>query len=941
MKTIQKKGLISIGLLIIALLFCNSFLLKSQDLPIDPQVRIGKLPNGMTYYVRKNVKPEKRVELRLAVNSGSVQEDNDQLGLAHFVEHMCFNGTKNFPKNDLVHYLQSAGVGFGPELNGYTSFDETVYILRVPTDSAEVLNKGIQIMRDWANDVTFDTTEIDKERGVLVEEWRLGLGAWDRMSKKFLPVLFKGSKYADRLPIGTKEIIEGAKYSTITRFYKDWYRPDLMAFIVVGDIDVDKIEQKIKHDFGEIKEPESPRLKEKNPVPDNEQTLKVVVSDKENSCNSINLIYKTDIESFKTITEYRKYLLYQMFAGMLSTRLNELNLSSNPPFINSWVYYGNIWTRGRSGLQFDLQVSENGIEKALEVALTENERVKRYGFTLAELDRYKKTMLKNLETQYKEREKTESDNLVWKYVNNFLQDSPIPGPEFEYNYAKNNLGGIKLDELNAIAKKWINDRNRLIIVMGIDKPMVKLPSENDLQTISNKVDNSKIEPYKDVAIATSLIPEKPKPGKVTSRKPREAGITELDFANGVKVVLKPTTFKNDEILISAFCPGGQSVFSDSYQLSAECATEIMQLKGLGGFSKIELNKFLSGKNVKVDPYIDQYFSGINGNCSVSDFETMLQLTHLYFTDKTKDIDAYNSCLERKKAFFKNFLTDPVNYFFDEARKIRYNRHPRIANTCPSDSALATVNPDKVYEVCQKSFENANGFVFALVGSFNTDSIIPLLETYIGSLPFSKETHNYRDLGISPIDAPQDLKIYRGQDPRSFVCVFQDGPVSSFTKEESHVFWSLTNILQRIYMDKLREDMSGVYGFGVFADVVKDPLPSEHFELTIPCSPNNVDKLVSAALDVIKNIKANGVSAADLEKETETQIRGIEREAQENGSWLWRIERVYRLDEGYTRLTNPKAFVDLVTSQNLQQIAVKYLNTDKLVKIALYPEGYKK
>lgn len=941
MKTLKKIYFVSI-----VLVFCflsSSWLsdATAQNIPIDPQVRIGKLPNGLTYYIRKNTKPEKRVELRLAVNAGSVQEDDDQQGLAHLVEHMCFNGTKNFPKNDLVHYLQSIGVGFGPELNGYTSFDETVYMIRVPTDSADILNNGIQIMRDWAADVTLDTVEIDKERGVVVEEWRLGLGAWDRMSKKFIPVLFKDSKFAERLPIGKKEIIEGSSYQTIKRFYKDWYRPDLMAFIVVGDIEPDQMEQKIKTLFGDIKEPSSPRKKEKNTIPDNPQTLKIIVSDKENNCNSINLVYKTEKDSFKSIADYRNLFLYQTFAGMVNTRMNDLNQSENPPFINVNAYYGNIWTRARSGLQINLNISESGIEKGLEAVLTENERIKQYGFTQTELDRYEKLILKNLELQYNERDKTESGNLVWKYADHFLQNSPIPGIEFEYNYAKSNLSTIKLEELNTLAQKWFTEKNRIILVQGVEKDQVKLPAENDLQAIIEKVSSSKIKPYKDINIASTIMPLKPKPGKIVSQqKHAEAEITEIVLSNGLKVILKPTDFKNDEIQVSAYCAGGQSVFPDDYFMSAQIAGNMKKENGVSNFTKTELEKFLSGKKVEVDPYIDTYYSGFRAKTSISDLETTLQLIYLYFTDTRKDFQAYNSFVQRQRGFFKNLLQDPVNYFFDQAQRIRYSYHPRIPNLIPNDSAWENVTSDKVFEVCQKSFSNAGGFTFIIVGSFNAESIKPYLETYLGSLPTTNEIAKYKDLGIKPTPAPKDIIIHRGKDPRSFVCIFQDGPAKEFTKEESHIFWSLTNILNRIYMDKLRESMSGVYGFGIFADVEKDPVAHEHFDLVIPCSPDNTEKLISAAIEEIKNIQANGIKNEDLEKEIKTQIRTIERETEDNNSWLWRIERVYKMGEDYTRLDNPKAMTELITSKNLQQIAIKYLDTDKLLKFILYPEGYK-
>ncbi len=916
--------------------------LQSQDksLPIDPNVRIGKLPNGMTYYIRKNLKPEKRVELRLAVNSGSVMEDDNQLGLAHFVEHMCFNGTKNFPKNKLIHYLQSVGVNFGADVNAYTSFDETIYMLTVPTDTEKILNNGIQIMEDWAHDVTFDTTEIDKERGVIVEEWRLGRGAWQRMSDKFMPVLFKDSKYALRIPIGTKESIEKSKYETIKRFYKEWYRPDLMAFIVVGDIDPDKIEQKIKTDFGKINEPLNPRKRVSYQVPDNEKTLVSVVSDKENPYNEIYIVYKTNADTIKTISDYRHLLTYYIFAGMMNQRLDELKQKAEPPFIGAYSYYGNLWARTKNAYQMDAYVSENGIEKGLQTILTENERVKLYGFTQSEFERYKKIMLKDMEQKYNERDKTESEQLVSLYVNNYLSNQQIPGIEFEYNYIKDHLSGFKLEKINSLAKLWISDKNRVIVIEGIDKPGVKLPTESDVLAIASNVSKNKIEPYNETKLESSLMDKKPSAGKIVSLKKIEnIGVTEIILSNGIKVILKPSNFQNDEILMSAYRPGGQSVFPDNYNMSAMFAADFVMEGGIGNFSKNNLEKMLAGKKVQVTPQISTYYDGFLSNCSASDIETMMQLIYLYSTQPRKDTIAFHSYLTRQRAMYKNLATDPVNYFFDQSERIKYSNHPRLSNIIPTDADWDKISYDKVLEVHRKRFGNMNGFVFTFVGSFSLDSIKPMIETYLASLPSISTAENWKDLGIRSIAGPFDQKVLKGSDPKSFVDLHMEGP-AEWSMEDAHIFYSLGKILERTYIDKLREEMREVYGLMVRTSIEKVPYQHYQMEIIIPCAPENVDKLTNAALAEIDRIKEKGVTPEELEKEKESQVRANEKDAKENNAWLWKLEMIYKTGEDFTRLSNPAALTNLVTSDNIKRIASKYLNTDKCIKIALYPEKSK-
>lgn len=925
--------------LILSVLALSPFAVAADEsIPLDPAVRTGKLPNGLTYYIRKNRKPEKRVELRLAVDTGSVQEDDDQLGLAHLVEHLCFAGTKSFPKVELIHYLQSIGAGFGADINAHTGFDETVYQLSLPADSPEILANGLKIMKEWAHDVTFDPTEIDRERGVVVEEWRLGRGASQRMRDKYLPVLLKDSKYANRLPIGTKESIEGMSYDTIKRYYHDWYRPDNMAFVIVGDIDPDQIEAAVREQFGSIPAATKPRPKEAYPVPNHEQPLYSIVSDRENANNVALVFFKTEVEHYHTLADYRRRLTENLYVELLNARLEEMLQQANPPFLNAGVGYGRFGVRSKAAYTVYALVAENGLERGMTALLTENERVHQHGFTAAELEREKRSMLKNLEQRHLEQEKTESSRLVETYVRRFLDDEPAPGIEFEYTFAKDHLGEITLEEVNRLAGEWITAKNRVAVAQAVEKPAVKIPTEAELQKVIQEVSAAKVEPYKEKQLAASLLAQKPAAGKVTATKTVEKiGVTELTLSNGVRVVLKPSTFKNDEILFSAYREGGQSVFPDNYKLSAMMADECVVESGVGEFSKADLVKMLAGKVVNVSPQLSTYYEGVRGNCSVADLETALQLSYLYFTQPRRDETAYASLIERRKAQLKNILSNPTYAFFNDMQQIRYNHHPRNPRVLPTEKEWADVSLDKMMEVYRNRFGNAAGYTFEIVGAFTVDGIKPLLETYLASLPAAPGAAGYKDLGLRSIEGPFDQKIVHGTDPKSMALISLEGPVE-YSRDDTHIFWSLGNVLQRVLIDRLRIEMSGVYSPRATAGIDRVPYAHYVFEVTIPCAPDNVDKLTTATYEEIKKIQTNGVKPEDLTKEIETQRRTVEKDLQDNGAWLRKLEMIYRNGETFGRLSDPDELIKLVTAENLQKAATKYLTTEKAVRFTLYPES---
>lgn len=926
----------------VAVLVLTGFILAAQNefdkpLPLDPEVRMGKLKNGLTYYIRKNSKPEKRVEFRLAVNAGSILEDDNQQGLAHFVEHMAFNGTKHFEKNELVHYLQSVGMNFGPELNAFTSFDETVYMLTIPTDSAEVLKKGFQIMEDWAHNLLFDTAEINKERGVLVEEWRLGRGPFQRMEDKYIPVLFNGSRYAERLPIGKKEIIEGADYGTIKKFYTDWYRPDLMAFIVVGDIDVAATEKTIQEMFGRIPAVKKPRPRSRFEIPDHQQTLLAIASDKEAPYTIVQVVCKTNASPKKTYAYYKQYLISQLITGMINQRLNELKEKADPSLLYSVSYFGSSLTREKSAYVCAGIVPETGIERGIQTLLEENERIIRHGFTQGELDRQKKSTFTYYENAFNERDKTDSKNYAQEYVSHFLTQEPSPGIAFEFEFIKKYLDGITLEEINDFARKIIRKDNRVIIIQSPEKEQLAMPTESAIYELIAKVETSAVEPYVDKTSGLTLMAEMPVPGKIMmTRKREDLGITEMTLANGAKVILKPTDFKNDEILFRAFSAGGYSVYPENDFMSASNAADIVRECGVATFSPTEISKLLAGRKLNLSPYISAYYEGFNGSSVPKDIEPMLQLLYLYFTQPRKDAELFQSFINKQKGIVTNLLSEPENFFNDKFTRIKTQNNPRV-ETIPSIDEIDKINFDRVFEIYKDRFSDASDFVFFFVGAFSIDSIKPLIEKYIASLPSLRRSESWQDMGIRAPESTTDKALYKGTDPKSIVALYMESN-ATWLPEDAYMFDVLKSLLQIRYNDILREEMSGVYGFDIDLNLIRVPFEHYEFTLYIPCSPENTDKLTRAAIDEIIRIQKEGVRNEDILKVKETERREIEKEMKENGPWIGKLVEIYRNNDPGI-ITQYEERINKISSEEIQRIARK-IDVNKYVRVVLYPETKK-
>jgi zinc protease len=942
----MKEWKIYVFLVLFCFLISSSFYAQSADevqpsnlkleqaIPVDPDVIMGKFENGVHYYIKTNKKPENRATFWLAVNAGSVLENDDQRGLAHFAEHMGFNGTAHFAKQELVNYLESIGMQFGPEVNAYTSFDETVYFLHVPTDSADFVETGFQILEDWAHLVTFENEEIDKERGVIVEEWRLGRGANMRMLDKQLPILFKNSRYAERLPIGKKEIVESCSYETLKNFYRDWYRPDMMAIVAVGDFDKNWIYNLMKKHFATIPAIENPRERIMYPVPDHDNVLFAIATDPEARYTEIDIYFKSELRAQKTVADYRELLMEQLFNNILNTRLREITQQPDPPFVNAYSSKGRF-VRTKGVYFLGAIVKENGIGRGLDALLTEAIRVRQHGFTPSELKRTKTQILRNAEQKYKEADKIESQRIAQNLVSNYLNDEPIPSAEQELALTKQLLPGIQINEVNELVNQWITDNNTVVMLSAPEKEGVKIPSEQELLAVYKTAETKEIQPYVDAVSDEPLVASPPKPSKIVKEmKHEKLNVTELWLSNGVHVVLKPTDFKNDEILFFAYSYGGNSLVKDKNFVSALLAPDIIRESGVDRFSNIELQKKLTGKVVNVYPYIDDLSEGFSGNASPQDIETMFQLIYLYTTAPRDDKEAYKSLISRYKAFLENRSATPEQAFQDTVQVTLAQYHFRARPL--SLPLLDELNQAEALRIYKDRYADASDFNFFFIGNFEIDKIKPLIQSYLGSLPDIDRKESWKDVGISSPKGVIKKEIYKGIEPKSRVQVTFSGPYNGGF-ENWYKISSLADVLDIKLREILREDLGGTYGVSVYPDVFILDRKEYQFNISFGCSPDRVSEMTSTLFQQIDSIKNFGPKDIYISKVQETQKRTYEVNLKDNNYWLQELRYKQYYGEDWMLILKYPEYVATLSPDLVKAAANQFLNTSNYVQVVLYPK----
>ncbi|ROL62105.1 insulinase family protein [Bacteroidetes/Chlorobi group bacterium ChocPot_Mid] len=942
----MKKITIKLGLILSLIIYLSLGLFsqvkidyKSLDerIPLDPKIKTGKLSNGLTYFIRENHKPENRAELQMVVRAGSVFEDDDQQGLAHFIEHMCFNGTKNFPKNDLIKFLESLGMRFGGDLNANTGFDRTYYMLTIPMDRKGVLDSGFQVLEDWLRFVTFDPVELEKERGVILEEWRLYRGANDRIMKKHLPNILYKSRFAERLPIGDTAVILHAPRERFLDFYKNWYRPDITAIIAVGDFDANEVEKIIKEKFGDIPALTNPKKHIEYEIPFHQEPIVSIATDKEWPYSLIQAYFKHEGEQVPTYKNYRQTIIDGLLSTMLSQRLEELTHKSEPPY----VFANAIETSFMSNLKtFFLtgMVKETGFLSGTEAILTEAFRASQHGFTQTELDRAKKEQMRFIEKAYNERDKTESANYARELSGYFHEGEAAPGIEVELALYKKWVPEITLDEINQLIKKILKKENLVISVSAPEKEGVTVPTEKEILAVYDKVSKMNLEPYVDKVTANPLFDKKVSKGKViNSEKNEQLKATLLTMSNGVKIWLKPTDFKNDEILFQAYSPGGNSLAPDADILSANFSEDLVDQAGIADFDYVTLQKMLQGKILSVSPSIGGRTEGISGNSTPEDFETMLQLVHLYFTSPRKDEETFKSFMAKMKEQLKNAKVDPNSTFNDTINYVMNSYHPRTKPL--TEERLNEVNYDKAFEFYKDRFADASDFTFIFVGNFNIDSIKPLLQKYIGSLPSTRRVEEAKDNGIRYPKGKIQKIVKKGMEQKSTIRFVFTGDFN-WNDDEKLELTALMGVLNIKMREQIREEKGGTYGAYASGRPSKFPIPTYRIDIGFGTNPDRVNELISTLTDLLKDLQTNKVDDTYIQKVKEIQKRQFELNQKDNRYWLRQINDYLYNGDDFSSFLNYDKQVEKISADMVLKAANKFFNWGNLAQFILYPENYK-
>ncbi|MDD4848137.1 MAG: insulinase family protein [Bacteroidales bacterium] len=886
--------------ILMAVTFVVTAFAQQMALPTDPNVRIGKLDNGMSYYIRHNEKPEQRAEFYIAQKVGSILEEENQRGLAHFLEHMCFNGTKNYPGKAMLDYLEKNGVKFGENVNAGTGIEQTVYmIMNVPTTNEGLVDSCMLVLHDWSSFVSLEESEIDKERGVILEELRTRNNAQQRMWEVMLPEMYPNSPYGNRLPGGLPEVIANFDYQTLRDYYHKWYRPDLQGLIIVGDIDVDKIEAKIKTMFADIKAPVNPAERTKFEVADNVEPIVSICSDKEATHYQLMMFYKHDCMPDEMKGDMQ-YLIFQyvmdMISNMLNNRLDELRQKPNPPFIAGYGYYGNYYVSQTKDAWTGIAIAKDAtsIAEALTALVHENNRMQQYGFTASEYERAKADYLKDLENRYNERANEKNGKYVDECLDHFLSNEPMIGIENEFALFSQIVPVIPLETINETVKELVSDSNLVITLTAPEKEGVVLPTKEVLINIVKIADKDQVEPYVDAVSDEPLLAKLPKAGKVKSEKALpQFEATEWTLSNGVKVIYKPTKFKEDEIRMSAYSWGGTSQFDVKDAITIKSLDELITIGGVGNFSAIDLPKILSGKIVNITPYIDDTKEGFTGDCSPKDLETLMQVIYLYFTQPRADQEAFTSFLTRTKAALENMDANPMITFQDSLMAVIYNNHPLVTRVKVAD--LTKIDYKRAMEMYNDRFANANDFIFTFVGNIDPAVLKTLSEQYLASLPSKKGTEQWKDNGKNPTKATRisryDKKL---ETPKTTIFMSYNGDMD-YTPENKIYMDVFGDILDIVYTEKIREDEGGTYG--VYVGGSLGAIPTGNFFLQIIFDTNEelCDKLMGIAKDELKKMASEGPSEVNLNKVKEFMLKKHQEDLQENKYWISSINDFTRND----------------------------------------------
>ena len=865
---------------------------QMPPIPVDPDVRIGKLDNGLTYYIRHNDYKKDRADFYIAQKVGSILEEDDQRGLAHFLEHMCFNGTEHFEGNNLISYLETIGVKFGANLNAYTGVDETVYnISDVPVVRESIVDSCLLILSDWADGLTLDPEEIDKERGVIHEEWRTRSSAMMRMYETSLPEIYQGCRYGYRLPIGTMEVVDNFPYQALRDYYEKWYRPDQQGIIVVGDIDVDKVEAKIKELFSPIEMPADPAERIYYPVPDNIEPIVVVNKDKEMQNYQIELYHKHAAIPAEAKTDV-SYLFYNymlsMAEDMINARFIELTTKPGSPCMYAMSSDDNfILAKTAQSFTTYGMSDAAGLDSTMAMLVRETERVRRHGFTASEYDRARNEYLSLLEKAYNNRDKQENEYYVKQYQLNFLDGEPIPSIEDEYNMMKQYAGMIPVEAVNQLMPALIADTNVVVIVSCPEKEGMRIPTKDELLGVINATLAEDIAPYVDSTPTEPLMSEEQMPagGTIVDEKDGVFGSKVLTLSNGIKVILKDTDLKADDINMTVVSWGGRSLVDDKDLLDADQMSSLIGLGGLGNFSMLDLQKVLSGKQASVSPALSGLTESFSGHSTVKDFETMLQLLYLSFDDPRRDDEVVKSQLDILKSALANQELDPNVAFSDTLSNMLYGGNPRFLGSLKADM-VDKIDYDNVLEIYKDRFDNPGDFTFIFVGNLDGANVRDLIAKYIGGLKTDKAREKYNEKNVMEVNKGLDERSFNREmeTPKATVLEFYIGDYKYTLKHDLEVN-IIGQLLDMCYTESIRENIGGSYGVGVSGTMNDLPKGKFFFQICFDTDPAKLDTTLIAVKDGIDKFIAEGPNAEDLAKVKEYMVKKHHEDLKENSYWM--------------------------------------------------------
>ena len=925
----------------------------TERVPVDKKVIIGHLDNGFTYYIRDNKKPEDRIQFRLVSNAGSILERDDQQGLAHFCEHMAFNGIKDYPHNTMIKKLQEHGIEFGRGINAYTSFDQTVYYVDMPASDPEMVTMGIEILDGWAGNILFDPEEIESERGVIHEEWRGGVGHGDRMRKKTFPIVFKGSLYADRMPIGKEEVIMNFKRQAIVDFFNDWYRPDLQAIVVVGDLQnfeyagkkgVKAMEQRVRDVFSTHAKAVNPKLRPVFTIEGNKEPLVAIATDKEATSAGMAFVWKHKKAPVGTIGDFRQGFVNSLVVRMINERFGDICEKPAAPMMGAGASHNGFIARYvREADDFTLRCSpkENRLEEAAALLLAEMKRLDEHGFLQTELDRQKEDLLSWYTRAAKEADKTQSNDLADEITRHFLEGEVIPGIRQEWRYAKEFVPEITLDECNKTIASWITDENLVFYLTAPEREDYGVPDEKTIRSIIADSKKVKTEPWIDTFQEKPLFTEEvPAVTPKLTKENKLLDYKEYTCPNGIRFIVKKTDYKADQIVFSSFAFGGTSLYSDEDYFLASNVADFIESSGIADLTANQLSKKLKGKNLSISPYIDDEKQGFSGNCSPADLETTLQLLNLYYTAPRSDKDVYSRMMEMLRSQIKMVADNPQVAFAEKYYKTVYPEEKRMI-IVPTEEQLQTLDPDRALQIFRERFHDASGQIFFFVGNVS-DNDIALIARYLNHLPTdgSQKNEKYIDRTAKFAKGIVRAEAVKGIEKQGMLNVYGEMNVNAkdLTPETRIAISALSEMIGITTLEEIREKNGDAYSPSAGIWSQRMPSGQVSWKFAIGCDPDKIEKIEKDCIEILRNYQKNGPDEKTLAKAKEQMIVNNGTSRQNNGYWRGLLSASYTYNESVDYIERYDEIVRGITAKQIQDICKKYINLKNYVAVSLRPEN---